>query len=216
MAKVKRESELVVVRPIEQKQVVVHIKGVTSLICHRAGEKVRHVMLATQQGNKPPRESRDPKAEYEQARYKFEDGSGDGFPADGLKKAMVRAGKMIGLVMTDMRQMFFVLADGVGVDGQELVRIKGKPRMREDGVRVGTGGSGGMNDLRYRPEYRDWSAEVLIQYDHNVISADQIFNLVNRAGFSVGLCEWRPEKDGQHGRFEVVANKKRSRSRKAA
>ena len=33
---------------------------------------------------------------------------------------------------------------------------------------------------------------------------DQIINLINMGGFSNGVGEWRPEKDGQFGTFHVA------------
>ena len=36
-----------------------------------------------------------------------------------------------------------------------------------------------------------------------MLTTDDIINLMNRAGFGVGLCEMRPEKGKEFGRFEV-------------
>ena len=43
----------------------------------------------------------------------------------------------------------------------------------------------------------------MIDYDEEMMQIDTIINLLNRAGFGVGIGEWRPEKDGQFGRFRV-------------
>jgi hypothetical protein len=37
----------------------------------------------------------------------------------------------------------------------------------------------------------------------SVLSADQITNLFNVAGFGVGIGEWRPQKNGSFGRLHV-------------
>jgi hypothetical protein len=81
------------------------------------------------------------------------------------------------------------------------VRILGaEPAMREDMVRVGMGTA----DLRYRGEFADWHAKLLVRYNANVLSESQILNIINVAGFAVGVGEWRPEKDGMNGMFHVA------------
>lgn len=62
----------------------------------------------------------------------------------------------------------------------------------------------GTADLRYRPEFSEWHAKLLVRYNANVLSESQILNLLNVAGFAVGVGEWRPEKDGQYGMFHVA------------
>lgn len=94
--------------------------------------------------------------------------------------------------MTVIRGALFVEGD--------LLPLKFKScNMREDMVRVGMGTA----DLRYRPEYTDWSVDLTIEYNSNVLQAEQVLNLIRLAGFSVGICEWRPEKNGDFGRFDI-------------
>ena len=45
----------------------------------------------------------------------------------------------------------------------------------------------------------------MVEYVASFITLDQVLNLFNHGGFSVGVGDWRPEKNGQHGRFKVVA-----------
>jgi hypothetical protein len=73
--------------------------------------------------------------------------------------------------------------------------------MREDAVKVGMGTA----DLRYRGEFWPWHARVLVRYNARVLSAEQILNLINHAGFGVGVGEWRPERDGLNGVFHVAS-----------
>lgn len=72
-------------------------------------------------------------------------------------------------------------------------------RVREDMVRVGPGSA----DLRYRPEFVGWKFSAEIEYDE-LLKVDDIVVLINRAGFGVGIGEWRPEKGGDMGRFRCV------------
>jgi len=65
-------------------------------------------------------------------------------------------------------------------------------------VRVGT-----ATLLRTRPIFYDWSCEATINYDPNVINRESILQAASDAGRLVGFCEWRPEKGGGFGRFNV-------------
>jgi hypothetical protein len=141
--------------------------------------------------------------------YRMPDG-GYGFPSVAFKSAAVTAVTSVsGVTKVAARQAFHVLGDDVEVPGafgdvrmrQNLVRIEGcAPTMREDMVRVGMGTA----DLRYRAEFADWHARVLVRYNEATLSPSQIMNLLNTAGFAVGIGEWRAERDGLNGAFHVA------------
>jgi hypothetical protein len=61
----------------------------------------------------------------------------------------------------------------------------------------------GQTDLRYRPEFRAWKFVVTCDVDSDALTEADVINLVNRAGFGVGIGEWRPEKGGEYGRFAI-------------
>jgi hypothetical protein len=61
----------------------------------------------------------------------------------------------------------------------------------------------GAADLRYRPQFDQWSVDINIEYDADLLQQGDIVNLIDRAGFGVGVGEWRPEKGGEFGRFAV-------------
>lgn len=179
----------------------IEVKGTAPLIVHRWSEKARQMMLDAQQGRKTPRQGKDPDADYESSMYRFADG-GHGFPVMAFKSATVKGGgRLFGksVKMTELRQVFTFLADGIGVDGTQLVRIAGEPSIREDMVRVGMGTA----DIRYRAEYRDWSAIIRVEFVPSVIDLESVVALVD-AGGTNGVGEWRPEKNGSYGTYEVV------------
>jgi len=103
--------------------------------------------------------------------------------------------------MTELRQSLLFQPDGLCVDGSTLLtRLTcSEPVIREDMVRVGMGTA----DIRYRAQYNEWSAAVTIEYLPNIIDLDSIVALVDAGGMN-GLGEWRPEKSGYFGTFEVV------------
>jgi hypothetical protein len=178
----------------------IKIKGLSPLIMHRWSEKARKEMLDKQMKKTVKKEAKSPEEQYEASVYKLDDDR-LGFPADAFKKAMIRGAKQIGLVMTDARTSFFIHGEYCTRDDRELVPITGEVRPREDMVRIGMGTA----DIRFRGQITQWEAELNISYNASITSFDQIVNMLHAAGYGVGVGEWRPEKDGTFGRFEVVA-----------
>jgi hypothetical protein len=168
------------------------LKGDSSLICHKWSEKAKKEMRDKQMKRATAaRAAKDPQKDFEESLYSHPDG-GYGFPSVAFKAAAVDACSQIeAITKVEARGAFHI-------DG-ELVKIDGKPTMREDMVRVGMGTA----DLRYRGEFKEWKATLTIRHNANVLSAEQIVNLFNTAGFAVGVGEWRPQKDGSHGMFHV-------------
>lgn len=188
------EQQLVVsLRPINIQRLKIRLVGDSSLICNRWSEKAKKMLLDKQMKKaKPGKEAKNPKQQYEDSLYRLEDGKGYGFPSIGFKNAAVTACSHIdGMTKVLARGSFHVMSD--------LVKIEGKPRMREDMVRVGMG----VADIRFRGEFPNWACTVEVRYNANVVSPEQIVNLFNTAGFAVGVGEHRPEKDGSNGMFHV-------------
>ena len=183
---------------IKTEKTVFKIEGVTPLIVNQFSEKSKIQMLEKQMKKATRgKAAKNPEEQYLNSIYFFEDGKRTGFPAVGFKKAMTRAGVQLDKKMTNTRGEFHVMAD----EG-DLIEIKGTHRMRQDMVRL----VGGVADIRFRAEYPKWTAEVTILYNSTVTSMDQVANLLNQAGFSCGIGEWRPEKSnsGSFGMFKVV------------
>jgi hypothetical protein len=194
MEAVMAETEQVVrALELEVRRVKLHLTGTSPLITNKWSEKAKQLMLDKQMKRASKgKEAKDPEQAYRDALYTLPDGS-YGFPAVAFKAAAVRAGTYCDMKMTFLRGAFHV-------EG-ELVQIEGEPQPREDMVRVGQGTA----DIRYRPEFPTWHTSVSIVYNSRAITVEQIVNLFNIAGFAVGIGEWRPERDGQYGRFEVTA-----------
>jgi hypothetical protein len=189
---------------LAEETIRVPIIGTSPLVIHRFSEKAKRQMLDAMQGRKTPKQVKDPEAEYEGAAYKFEDG-GYGFPVIGFKAATISAARFYGkdISMTALRQFVFFRGE-VGNDGQQMARIVGTPIMREDVVRVGRGGA----DLRYRPEFREWSTTLDVTYIKSVITQGSVLSLIDAGGLGVGVGEWRPEKSGDFGTYRIDSTKK--------
>ena len=189
------KSEIIEMPKLDLRMIHITLEGVTSLIMHKWSEKAKKQMADKQQGKATKgREKKVPKNDFESSMYEHPDG-GYGFPTIAFKLAAVRGAKSAGFAMTDAKGAFHVVG--------ELVPIKGKPNMREDMVRLS--GPGGVADIRYRGEFKKWSVTLLIKYNGRMVTAEQLIGFFNLAGFSVGIGEWRPERNGDHGMFHVKA-----------
>ena len=103
---------------------------------------------------------------------------------------MVRACKLTGFAMTDAKDTLFVQADGIDKnDGSQLVRLYGEPEKWIGLVRNATG----VADLRARPRWDDWYANVTIKYNGDVFVAEDIANIMRHVGEFVGIGEGRPD-----------------------
>lgn len=174
------------------------IKSTAPIVMHKWATKAVTMIEEKQAGRKTrSREARDPEAEVFAAMHVTTDEK-PGIPAGALKKALINAGhKDIGIEKTLIRKALFVNCDDA--NGVIPFTTCSKLEMRQDMVRVGAGSA----DIRYRPMFSKWSAKISLDYDPSWLTAEDLVNLVNRAGFGVGLLEMRPEKGGDLGRFEV-------------
>lgn len=183
----------------------VPIIGTMPLIVHNFSDKSKRQMLDAQQGRKSPKVARDPEAEYQAAFYRMKDGYG--FPVTAFKAATVGAARFYGkdVRMTELRQFVFMRGEVSDHDPQALVPIYGEPRMREDVVRLG--GASRSADLRYRPEFPEWSTVLEVTYVKSSLSRDSVLSLIDAGGMGIGVGEWRPEKRGEFGTYQIDPTK---------
>lgn len=189
---------LISLKPIARRKMTFGIRGTSPLIMHQWSEKAKREMRDKQQEGKKTktREKRVPVEEAKAATYTTQDGR-IGIPGMAFKSALVTAAhKDIGIEKTLVRKALFL----VTTDPDKVLPIEhSEPSVREDMVRVGMGSA----DLRYRPEFTEWTCQIELEVDSELLQRDDILALVDRAGFGVGICEWRPEKGGEYGRFEI-------------
>lgn len=186
-------------KPIARAKMTFGIRGTSPLVMHQWSEKAKRMMRDKQQEGKKTkeRELRKPNEEAEAATYRTAEGD-VGIPAMALKASIVGAAhRDLGIERTLVRKALFLICD----DPNLVIPFSScdEPTVREDMVRVGMGTA----DLRYRPEFRRWKAAVEFEIDAELLQDSDVLALVGRAGFGVGLCEWRPEKGGEFGRYEI-------------
>jgi len=199
----KTKATTVQILPLKIAEMKLRIVGDSPLICHAFDQKSEQQILDKQKGLTRVIEKKDPDECFRRSLYPIDEAKGIyGFPARGFKAAAVSACTFIeGVTKVETRGAFFVIPDY-----GDLVRIGGsKPRAVAHRVKIGMG----TTDVRIRGQFDQWEATLRIQYDTGNATPDQIVNLFNRAGFSIGVGEWRPERGGAgiNGRFHVELGK---------
>lgn len=185
------------IKPIRYNKLSFAIAGISPLVMHQWADKAKRALREKHAGRKTKeREKRDPQAEAEAATYKCEDGT-PGIPAIAFKSSLISAAhKDLGIEKTLIRKAVFT---GLADPQQVLPITFGKVEVREDLVRVGAG----QPDLRYRPYFFDWHCSMVLQFEPSMIRVEDLVTLIDRAGSTIGIGEWRPEKGGEYGRFQI-------------
>lgn len=186
------------ITPVRQARVAVSLQSLSPLVVHAWSKKALEMLrLTAAERRKVPKVGRDPEREARESAHYTETGE-FGVPAVAIKASIIGAAhKDMGIEKTLARKALFIECNDPG--GIIAFAENADPVIREDIVRVGMGAT----DLRYRYEFRSWRADVSFLIDTELLGVQDLVNLINRAGFSVGLCEHRPEKGGEWGRFRV-------------
>lgn len=172
------------------------LEGTAPLVQNRFSSKAIAMMKAKMEAGSLAKKggakaARDFAADFEGAMHKSTEGW-VGVPASAIRSACIAVCRTVNYKMTLARMSIFVEPDGFdAVDGQPLVKLMfpaGNPEAMEMPVRNATG----VADIRVRPMWRVWSVRVRIRYDADQFSAEEIVNLLNRAGMQVGIGEGRP------------------------
>lgn len=164
---------------------------------YKTRQKMRENMEAgSASKSKKVRDARDFENDFLEAQHISTDGW-NGIPAASFRNASIDVCRMVGFKMTHAKLSVFVEADGFDkADGTPLVKIIGPPpEMNISPVRNATG----VVDLRARPMWREWSAYLRMRYDEDQFSAEDVVNLVSRAGLQCGIGEGRPNSKSSYG-----------------
>jgi len=199
MAKATPATALVITPP-DIRTIQFKIQGSAPLVINRFSAKVRDAMIATQEAgsqakSKKVREPKDFEALYNGARHISSEGW-DGVHAAAFRNACISACRGAGFMMTRAKLCIFIEPDGFDADDlTPLVRIHGEPKNVINPCR----NENGVIDLRPRPTYLPWSANLRVKFDAGIMSETDVANLLARAGMQVGIGEGRPDSKKSNG-----------------
>jgi hypothetical protein len=175
------------------------VRGISPLLCNAA-------TAFTQPPDDSPktRASRIPSPEEEAASGAYKLNGGLGFTAASFRKAVITAAKgrkigrlgLPGIITASVFETVEVLELYSPDTGEQLteyeIDIRGARPPGQGMVR------------RARPRLDAWQADVDFEYDEELVSPQLIRELLSQAGMRVGVGNFRPEKSGRFGRFEVI------------
>lgn len=183
------------------KTITVQIEGITPLLIHRFTEKSEQA--------KPTRRVKainvDPREEAEQHAYKAKDGTFY-FNAFAIMGCMGAAGSNHKATGT-RKTLRFVVPSAV--------------RMTSDTITITNGNGGPAKDfevdsrpvtipatkgriMRHRPRWDTWGAKFELQINDDLLDPATAHVLLQEAGLSIGIGDFRPEKRGPFGTFRVT------------
>lgn len=191
----KQESEKKVqLLKLSPKVLKIKVVGDSPLLMHKFSDASKSKIMDKQTGGAKVRGTRNVSNDIEEAIHKTPDGK-VGFPASAFKRAIVESSpyfKQVGLNKKLVKGQVHILGN--------ILPIKFKDQViNEAPVRLPSGNA----DIRYRPEFNDWSCELTIRFNETLISVEQIVNLLNYAGFCIGIGDWRMQCGGTYGMFHV-------------
>ena len=183
----------------------VEIKGITALLQHKfvdpgANEPdtkeapTRKVLLA----DMTPRE------QAEMVMNK--NGKGFFFPGSAIARLLREAGGGHKLKGT-RKSVKYIVPAAVIVNEDEIIICNGKGKAAKgfevDSRPVVIPATKGRI-MRHRPRFDEWSAGFSLEIDETVLPPDLIHTLLEEGGKRQGIGDYRPEKGGPFGRFQIV------------
>ncbi|MBF0399981.1 MAG: hypothetical protein HQL90_04365 [Magnetococcales bacterium] len=196
MAFTKAAAETTVsIKPANIVRARVRIVGTAPYMQNKFSHKAKLKMMAdmetpaNQKKARSARTARNYDDDFLQAQHISSEGW-NGIPCPAFRAAMVDACRVAGAVMTKAKMSVFVIPDGFDRDdATPLVKIISGPPKRHEGL---VRNSNGSADVRIRPIWHEWEANVLLEYDADQMTGESVVNLLDRAGRQIGIGEGRP------------------------
>jgi len=195
MAKIEKTNQTIVqLQELKKEKIVVEIIGLTPLMMEKMDMDVVERYNLKKGKKLSEKDDKLEEEKYETKKHFTDDGK-IGFPSTGFLKGMVEVAPYIdGLDKKRVRGSIRIMND--------IIPIKYKSEIKD--IKWGkTSGITKSPRKIIRPKYTDWSCKLEIVYNSTNISVEQVINLLNWAGFQMGIGGFRPEHSGTYGQYEV-------------
>lgn len=196
-----KTKDTIAIEPIRTETLEVALVGVSPYYSHRLSPEARMELLYPK-GRKTTAERKaalkhDPIKEFRDSLYTLPDGDAYlAVKATAVKGAMMTAAlDCEGVYKTQIGRLVYV-------EGS-LLPLYGVPKLAMDDVR--NSGRNNTPDIRTRAVLDTWAVVLQVTYQQPMLNAKSILNLLEAAGQTAGIGDWRPEKGkGDFGRFRVA------------
>lgn len=197
-----KKTDVIEIPALEREEARIRIIGVTPFFQHRMAEGSKLELLAG--GRKKTAAEKvklkhDPQAEFVDCLELLADGpTAIGLKATAVKGAMCTAAiETAGVTKTGIQRLVFVPS--------EYVPLYGVPQIRLDVVR--NSDMKKTPDIRSRPFFPKWGAELDLWYVRPQLNLTSIVTLLANAGVMIGVGDFRQEKGrGAFGCFRVLGD----------
>lgn len=191
----KEVFEKVTIAPLRFGELTLKLVGTSPLVQNRFSAKAKLKIQKTQEGGKSSgskrnREARNFEEDWKNAMYRLPDKS-YAIHAGAFRMAAISACRLADFKMTLAKLSIFIEPDGYdSEDNTPLVKINGEPEPWDKCI-LPVRNQTGVIDLRCRPMWKEWNANLRIRWDLDQFKTTDIVNLFNRAGQQSGVGEGR-------------------------
>jgi hypothetical protein len=201
MVKSKNIVEAITIKPLNFEVMKLRLIGTAPYMQARFSAKAMQAMKDKMEAGSTAkkgakREARNFEDDFLQAQHISEEGW-NGIPAGAFRNACIDVCRMVNFKMTHAKMSIFVECDGYDkIDGTPLIRLIADPPERTE---MATRNATGVADIRVRPLWRRWEADIVVRHDADQFTASDVVNLLSRAGEQVGIGEGRPFSKSSNG-----------------
>jgi len=123
-------------------------------------------------------------------------------PSEQIRQSMINAGAfMKAKVGNSKKSMKNIVAAMFTIEEEELLL----PKKYEIDKRSAVNKNVKARVICIRPKWKDWNATFTLDIDNDSITDETIKEILNYAGNYVGIGSYRPQNNGNFGRFELIS-----------
>jgi hypothetical protein len=192
-----KKEEKIGIKPLKLGVIKVKVKGMSPYLPEPMDKSVADRYDRKKSNQVFEEDTRSEEEKVKEKFYRTSDG-GYGIPARAFYNAMIRASTyFFDIKSGGMRN----IKEGIIVRGN-ILPLKYKSHEVVEHIGRQSGRTKAPRKI-LRNAFNEWSCTLEIQFNQNQLSAEQIVNILNWAGFHIGVGGFRKEKTGNYGMFQV-------------